>query len=233
MKSKLKKAIRRVGYDLRRCEPDLMDFLRSRQIDTVLDVGANIGQFGCKLRAAGYTGRIISFEPIEAVFQTLKSVADRDGNWTVHHTALGHTRGLQKIKISESSVFSSLLEQTSAAQRYDLAARVLREETIDVDLLDNLSAEFRSSRVFLKIDTQGFEREVLSGATESLGGILGIQAELPIMHLYKGVWSFSEALDYFSERGFILSQVCPANYDKEDEASLLELDCIFRRNDSK
>jgi len=171
MKSKLKKVIRRVGYDLRRCEPDLMDFLRSRQIDTVLDVGANIGQFGYKLRAAGYTGRIISFEPIKAVFQTLKSVADRDGNWTVHHTALGHTRGFQKIKISESSVFSSLLEQTSAAQRYDLAARVLREETISVDLLDNLSAEFRSSRVFLKIDTQGFEREVLSGATESLAPI--------------------------------------------------------------
>jgi hypothetical protein len=62
---------RAVGYDLRQRRPELIDFLESRQINLVLDVGANSGQFGVALRAGGYCGSIISFEPATKPFEQL------------------------------------------------------------------------------------------------------------------------------------------------------------------
>jgi Methyltransferase FkbM domain len=100
---------------------------------------------------------------------------------------------------------------------------------VEVQRLDDIFSRFKGRRVFLKIDTQGFEREVLEGAQESLKEIVGVQAELPIVHLYRGVWSLPEALAYMSKRGFVLGQVRPTNFDSEERVTLLELDCIFRR----
>lgn len=198
MKTALKKLLRHTGYEVRRIgprgTPGLAEFLRSRRIDTVLDVGANVGQFGLHLRDLGYRGRIVSFEPVGAVFAVLKGVAERDGNWEVHNLALGAARAAATIKVSENSVFSSLRAQTTDAARFDPAARVLREERVAVERLDDLFDRFRDRRVFLKIDTQGFERDVLDGASKSLDRILGVQAELPVRHLYEAVWSLPEAL---------------------------------------
>lgn len=228
LKRLVKKFFWRFGFDIRR-GPNLMKFLKSRQIDIVLDVGANIGQFGLDLRDQGYRGRIVSFEPIKEIFAKLKSAADRDGNWEVHNCALGSSPSTKPINVSESAVFSSFLDQTTAAQQFDASAKVLREEQVEVSRLDDLFSQFSGHRVFLKIDTQGFEREVLDGARESLKEIAGVQAELPIVHLYHGVWSLPEALDYMSQRGFVLGQVRPTNFDREERVSVLELDCIFRR----
>jgi Methyltransferase FkbM domain len=100
---------------------------------------------------------------------------------------------------------------------------------VEVQRLDDIFSRFKGRRVFLKIDTQGFEREVLEGAQESLKEIFGVQAELPIVHLYRGVWSLPEALAYMSKRGFVLGQVRPTNFDSEERVTLIELDCIFRR----
>lgn len=235
MRARVKKLLRHYGIEVRRVglgprsTPGLVDFLNSRQIDMVLDVGANVGQFGMELRHRGYRGRIVSFEPVQTSFTELQGVAARDGNWTAHHHALGAERGSSIIKVTENSVFSSLLAQTAEAQRFEPTARVLREETVQIERLDDLFERFRGRRVFLKIDTQGFERAVLDGATEALKEILGISAELPVMHLYEGVWSLSESLDYFTQRGFVLSQTTPTGYDTNDRVSVVELDCVFRR----
>ena len=103
---------------------------------------------------------------------------------------------------------------------------------LEVQRLDDIFARFKGRRVFLKIDTQGFEREVLEGARESLKEIFGVQAELPVVHLYRGVWSLPEALDYMSKRGFVLGQVRPTNFDTEERVTVIELDCIFRRENA-
>ena len=96
--------------------------------------------------------------------------------------------------------------------------------------MDDISAEPpRSKAAFLKIDTQGYERQVLLGAPECLLNVLGVQMELPIMHLYEGAWKFHEAVAYMSDRGFEISNIVPVNYDQTDTVSLVEVDCIFRR----
>ena len=228
MKAFAKKVARRVGYDVRRAAPNVVDFINSRNVDVVLDVGANVGQFGRELRERGYRGQIVSFEPVTPVFEELRKAAERDHAWEVRNLALGASHGTATIKVSENTVFSSILKQTPVGEAYDAKARVLREETIRVERLDDLFEPFRGRRVFLKIDTQGFERDVLLGAEASLKHVVGLQAELPTGHLYEGVWTLPEALEFLMRRGFILAQTHPINYGANDPVSLIEMDCVFR-----
>ncbi|HXU82134.1 MAG TPA: FkbM family methyltransferase, partial [Polyangia bacterium] len=77
-----------MGLDLLFARPEITDLLAQQQIDAVLDVGANVGQYALLLRSWGYRGRIISFEPLSAQFQQLKAQADRDPAWEVFNIGL-------------------------------------------------------------------------------------------------------------------------------------------------
>jgi FkbM family methyltransferase len=233
MKRGIKRSLRRFGLDIRRIGPgrypELTDFLESRHVDVVLDVGANLGWFGQALRERGYRGKIVSFEPIGAVFRELKALAERDGNWQAHRLALGATAGRALINVSRKSDYSSILDQSQAAQRLEPTAVVARQEEITVARLDDLFAPFRDRSVFLKIDTQGYERPVLEGAREALTQIVGVQLELPLVHLYKDTWSLADASSYMRHVGFVLAQLTPVNWLREDPVSAVEIDGVFRR----
>jgi FkbM family methyltransferase len=232
VKRSIRRSLRWFGLDVRRVgpqSPDLADFLAARQVDVVLDVGANVGQFGQGLRGRGYRGEIVSFEPIESVFRELKTVAERDGNWQAHHLALGAATGRALLNVSRASVFSSILDQSPAAQRFDAEAAVARQEEVAVACLDELFTPFRNRTVFLKIDTQGYERPILEGAREALSQVVGVQLELPLVHLYKETWTLADALVYLDAAGFVLAQLTPVNCLKEDPVSAVEVDGVFRR----
>jgi FkbM family methyltransferase len=223
-----------LGYEVRRTgshfEKRPIDFLRSRNIDLVIDVGANIGQHGKRLRQEGYAGWIVSFEPIAAAYEELAALASKDPRWKAMNMALGDNEGVANINVSQKSVFSSILPQLPAATTFASAAQVVRSESVRVARLDDIFAELpRSKAAYLKIDTQGYERQVLSGARECLSSFLGVQMELPIIHLYEGTWKFHEAVAYMSDQGFEISNIVPVNYDQADPVSLVEVDCIFRR----
>jgi FkbM family methyltransferase len=117
IKHGLRRALRRCGYDLRRLErssdPSLADFLRAEQIDLVLDVGANEGQFARGLRHGGYGGEIVSFEPIPTVFQKLRENARGDRRWHLRQEALGDRTGTAEIAVTAHSVFSSMKPQSA------------------------------------------------------------------------------------------------------------------------
>lgn len=86
----------------------------------------------------------------------------------------------------------------------------------------------------MKIDTQGFEQKVLLGASNALKHILGVLLEISIVHMYKGVWSFEEALQFMKSSGFVLAQIKPVNFLwRQDPVSVSKLDCVFRRTDQK
>jgi FkbM family methyltransferase len=233
IKRGIKQSLRRFGLEIRRIGPgrfpELTDFLVARQVDVVLDVGANVGWFGQRLRERGYREKIVSFEPIEEVFRELKVLAERDGNWEAHRLALGTTAGRALINVSRKSDYSSILDQSLAAQHLEPAADVVRQEEITVARLDDLFAPFRDRTVFLKIDTQGYERLVLDGAREALTQIVGVQLELPLVHLYKHTWSLADALVYMGEIGFVLAQLDPFKWLSEDPVSAVEIDGVFRR----
>jgi FkbM family methyltransferase len=223
-------ALAKMGYQIGRNVPHLPDFLQSRQIDLVLDVGANIGQFASALREDGYRGDILSFEPVRSVFQTLQKRARGDARWEARNLALGDAAGRAVIAVSEDTVYSSLKEPTSTGRRLDSRIAATRTEEIELVRLDDIFEPFRSRNVFLKIDTQGFERQVLAGAASALKLVKGVQLELPIVHLYRETWTLIEAIEHMANFGFIISQIEPVNFLREDSVSLIEVDCVFRRS---
>jgi FkbM family methyltransferase len=228
----LKRAINMLGYDLRQHDSKkrcgLIDFLHSRQVDLVFDVGANVGQFGVQLRSAGYSGDIVSFEPIPSVFAKLKHRIRGDRKWHAYNLALGDSAGQLNINISRNSVFSSIQSQTHMAQVFDPEAATTGIELIQVETLDAMAERHLFSRAFLKVDTQGYEQQVLKGSRRTFARIVGLQLELPIVHLYEGVWDFSSACDMMKSLGFVLSFIEPVNYDPVDPFALIEVDCVFR-----
>jgi FkbM family methyltransferase len=209
--------------------PSVEGFIQSRNIDTVLDVGANIGQFAQQLRRHGYIGRIISFEPISNVYAQLAETCSADPLWDAHHLALGDRDCQSTINISKHTVYSSLLAQTDLAVAGDPNAATVHTETVTVSTLDSLFEGLNPGRTFLKIDTQGFEQAVLAGASKSLHSIEGVQLELPIAHLYVNTWTIDDAIRSMRDTGFVLAQVQIVNSLPDDPQAALEFDCIFRR----
>jgi FkbM family methyltransferase len=202
--------------------------MRSRNVDLVVDVGANVGQYSENLRKEGYAGWIVSFEPTAAAYEALATRAGGDGRWKTLNMAVGETEGVVEINVSESSVFSSILPQSSAATTFDSRAAVIRVESVRVARLDDVFAELPQGKApFLKIDTQGYERQVLLGASKCLSRFVGVETELPIIHLYEGTWRFHEAVAFMNERGFEISNLIAVNYDRADPVSLVEVECIF------
>ena len=220
----------RLGFDVRRTSQvqSVTDFINNRQIDVIFDIGANTGQFAETLRSKGYRGKIVSFEPIKSVFQILHAKAMADGNWEAHNVALGANTGKTTINISDNSVFSSFLTLTTEAKHFDSTSAVRRTETVMVRILDDICNDI-TGNILLKIDTQGYEMQVLEGARKALSKVKGVLLELPIIHLYKGAWQFDEAVKYMSSAGFIPAQIHPVSYHPKDKVSLVEVDCLFRR----
>jgi FkbM family methyltransferase len=234
VKQFVRRTLRRFGVDIVRLRgrPDLMGFVKDRSIDLVIDVGANVGQFGERLRAQGYRNRIISFEPLISEFRTLARKAQADGNWEVNNCALGSASAIATINVSDSSTYSSILEMKDVATRHDAAAVSRRRETIQIRALDEFFSTF-SGNVLLKIDTQGYEEQVLQGGPRVLSFVKGVLMELPIIHLYQGTWHFHEAIDYMTQSGFVPAQIYPVNYHVTDPQALLEVDCLFRPRDKR
>jgi FkbM family methyltransferase len=236
MKQLVKSLARSCGYEIRsinRSPPNLIDFLDSRQVDLVFDVGANIGQFAMGLRQLGYTGDIVSFEPVRSAFDILQQNAAADPKWVAYNLGLGERAEEVNIQVSEATVYSSILPQTDEAVRFDSRTRTVRVEKITLTTLDEIARPFVGRNPFLKVDTQGFERQVLAGAKEMLKTLKGVQLEVPIVHLYRNTWTLREAIDRMAEEGFIISQIAPVIFCVTDPVSFMEIDCVFRPTNSR
>ena len=198
-------------------------------VDVVLDVGAARGGYAHELREFGYAGRIVSFEPMAAAFADLRAAADGDDKWDCVQSALGSTAGRQTINIASNSDSSSLLpmadEHRSAAPHVDYVG----EEEITVSRLDDLAPEHLNdaSRAFLKIDTQGFEKEVLTGGTQTLARCVGLQLELSFAPLYAGGMLVDEAISYAYDHGFRM--VAFAQGFTHPTGAMLQADGVFFR----
>ncbi|MCS3501746.1 FkbM family methyltransferase [Bradyrhizobium japonicum] len=231
VKDRLKSFVRSAGYEIRRHHPNLVEFLQSRSVNLVLDVGANEGQFGQDLRSHGYSGKIVSFEPVVDVFKGLEKKCEADQKWECRNTALGDANGIIQINVSKNTAMSSIVKQTEIGRDSIYESQVVRVDKVPITTLDSMFEEFAGERVFLKVDTQGFEQSVLRGGVNSLQKLLGVQLELPLIHLYEDTWKFDEALRFMREAGFTLSQLRPVTYYSRDPEALLEVDCVFRRTD--
>ena len=240
LKSALKSAALRLGYDVQRFEPasshaaQLRAILATHRINLILDVGANIGQFGRELRDhVGYDGRIVSFEPMRSAHEALTQVATGDALWEVApRSALGAHSGSVTLNIAGNrySASSSVLDMLPSHLEAAPESGYVGSEVVPLEPLDAVApGYFRGdSRAFLKIDTQGYESEVLRGAAETLGRVVGVQLELSLVPLYEGQRLMPELLEHLSRLGFELWGVAPAFVDPRT-GRMLQIDATLVR----
>lgn len=182
--------------------------LRSLDASVVIDIGANEGQFAAELRAAGYGGRIVSVEPLSAAHAALSKAAARDTRWTVaDRCAVGAAPGKATLHVAGNSVSSSLREMTAAHLDAAAYSKYVGTEEVCVVTLNDLVAEYAGSSdagVFVKLDVQGHERDVLEGAGSRLDTIGGVQLELSLVELYAGQALMQDQIKFLADHGLSL-----------------------------
>jgi FkbM family methyltransferase len=205
--------------------------LAAREVELVLDVGANVGAFGRLLRDAGYRGRIASFEPVAAPFEELSVAAANDPLWSVHRVALGRESGTRTINVMAKTAQSSFHEANSLGRALIPTLQTAYTEQVEVRRLDEIFAEVAAPasrpRTYLKMDTQGWDLEVLAGAGGCLDAIVALQSELAVRPLYDGMPTWLEALTELDRLGFTPTGLYPVGRDPEWR--ILEYDCVMAR----
>ena len=207
-----------------------MKLLDDHRVDVVLDVGANAGQYGRELRALGYAGRIVSFEPLSAAFAALEAARAGDPLWQAERLAVGMAAGEAVLHMAENSVSSSLLPMLPRHLASAPASRYVGTETVRTERLDTLLARHLhdGDRPFLKVDTQGSELAVVRSAGSDLHRLVGLQLELSLVPLYQGETLFAEMVALLAREGYTLVSIEPGHADIAS-GQLLQVDGIFLR----
>lgn len=205
----------------------LVRTLESRSITTVLDIGANVGQYATLTRSAGFGGRIISCEPLSGAFGQLAQRAARDDRWTALNTAVGAEPGTTTINVSQNSFSSSIRDMTDAHLSTAPGSRYVATEQVPVTTVRDLVADHGVDvdHALLKIDTQGFESEVLQGAGDLVGRVGAIQLELSFVELYDGQALFDELTARLQACGYRIQQLEPGISDASGR--MLQVDGLF------
>jgi FkbM family methyltransferase len=229
----IQRFLRSRGWEIRRFKmgeiEQLSKSLALHGVTTVLDVGANIGQFGQSLRQSGYAGRIISFEPQSDAHAKLSALAKMDSNWIVApRCALGGTPGELDINISDNSVSSSLLPILGDHVSNAPSSRYVRTEKVPVIRLDDCDLIPANETIFIKIDTQGFEEHVLNGAPKLLERAAGLQLEMSIAALYKGQADWLALLGRAKKLGYVVWHLETGFLDKATGQVLQADAALFR-----
>jgi FkbM family methyltransferase len=199
------------------------------QISLILDVGANIGQFALSMRELGFTGTLVSFEPVAAQFTKLKAAASGDPNWITMNCAAGLADETKSINVMSSSVFSSFQKPSRVeTNRFVDQNAVVATESVKVRRLDGLVDELglrgKLKNCFLKSDTQGFDKNVLEGMGTYLNEIRALQIELSVTPIYENTVGMTDMLAYLEHRHFAPVALFPI--DRLPDWSAIELDYL-------
>ena len=234
----LKKIFRLVGLKVSRydsLDPDsvlLQKFLISQEIDLVLDVGANTGQYASMLRGLGYKNKIISFEPQEAAYLSLSKNSTEDKLWDIApRSAIGAEDGEIEINLSKNSVSSSVLPILDSLIEYAPETEYFGKETVPLFKLDTITKPYSIesfNSILLKIDVQGFEKSVIQGSLEILPIVNALQLELSLVPLYENQVLLYEMIGILSNLGFEVYGIIPGFTDTKT-GRILQVDGIFTR----
>jgi FkbM family methyltransferase len=238
-KKVIKRTLRRLGYDLVQYPSretygeHIRELLRTLDIDLVLDVGAHHGEYALFLREVGYAGRIISFEPVAESFDVITQYCARDASWLAHNLALGSEDADRSMNVMDNSGLNSFLPPSEFGARSLDRNVVKRIDKVTVRRLDGLFDQMLNDagahNVFLKMDTQGWDLEVLRGADTCISRIGAVQSEVSLKAIYKGMPSFIEAITECNRLGLEITGMFPVSRDTNNLA-VVEFDCVMTRH---
>jgi FkbM family methyltransferase len=205
--------------------------MRDFGVDLVVDVGANRGQFATNIRAF-YSGAILSFEPVSGVFDELARAAAADPDWHVLKLALGDQDAEMTIHVPTQTEFSSLLAANDySAARFGTGTVPTKEERVIVRRLDQVLEELgdvaAGKRIFLKLDTQGYDPNVFRGLGSRVGDVVALQSEMSLIPIYEGMPHWTESITLYEAAGFGVVGLYPIT---QDHGRVIEYDCLLQRS---
>ena len=239
LKKSLRKSFQMFGFDISRFHPSscsaaqLFKALQISGVDIIFDIGANEGQFAKEIRDSGYRGKTVSFEPLSSARVKLLELAKRDKNWIIHdQCAIGDQNGQIEINIAGNSVSSSVLPMLHSHSSAAVGSAYIASERVPISRLDSVADNYLepNSNLFIKIDTQGYEWQVLDGANETLKRAKGVLCELSLVPLYEGQRLWLDVIDRLDAEGFALWALQKGFTDPRTGQSL-QVDAIFLRRD--
>lgn len=238
MKKLIKSILGHFGYDLVRLPypgslgRHLQQIFRESGINLVCDVGARHGEYSSELRGYGYRGWIASFEPVTENFKIITANRQADPRWRGFNMALGAAPAKLKINVTAGSAMSSFHKPNEYARSEFTQDSVIKHtEEVDVQplaaMLPKLKELVPDPRIYLKLDTQGFDLEVLKGAESVLPHVHALQSEISIKPIYESMPPYAEAISAYQSHGFELAGLYPVHTDKC--GAVIEFDCIMIR----
>jgi FkbM family methyltransferase len=237
IRKNLRSLIQSIGWDLHRLtsfsnpSAQLLAALKQARVNIVFDIGANVGQFSSDLFSVGFAGKVISFEPLAEAHAQLCSSAKPNSNWFVNpRTAVGDRDGETVINVAGNSVSSSILPMLNEHSSAAPASAYTASQITSLIRLDSVASQYlnEDSRLFIKVDTQGFEWQVLGGAPETLKQAQGVLLELSLVPLYEGQHLWLETIARIEAEGFTLWSLQQGFTDPRSGRTL-QVDAIFLR----
>jgi FkbM family methyltransferase len=234
-KSWLKQLAFRRGYTIGRTDPEstlglyVVSLILHLGINCVFDVGAHFGEFGADLRKYGYKGPIVSFEPVRENLIHLVRRRRHDPTWSVYPFALGAQDEVRPINVTKGTNFSSFLTPNDRAAAVFAESAVERADVVQIRRLDAVfdacTAALPNPAVYLKMDTQGWDLEVVKGASGRLAQIRALQTEMSVLPLYEHMPTYIESILFLNQQGFDLSAMYKVSRDTD--LRLIEFDCVM------
>jgi len=237
MKKLIQKMLKWNGYQLKTYpDNDLarrMKIIKYYNIDTIFDIGANTGQYAFQMRELGYKKRIISFEPLKSAFEVLRKNSRKDINWIVNNYALGNEDTNGVINVAYNSVSSSILNMLPIHLNRAPHSKYISKEEIKIKKLDSIFNSFcnEKNNVMIKIVTQGYEKNVIDGASESLNCIKIIHLEMSLIPLYENEMIYIDKIKYLDNKGFKLISLENGLFDRTT-GQLMQVYGIFEKKTS-
>ena len=207
----------------------LVNNIENYKIDCVVDVGANVGQFGLDIRRHGYKGELVSFEPVAETFDALLRTIKNRQPWKAIQLGLGSRESELTMNISRNDgLSSSLLDMKNIHISNFPDSEMISNQKVQISCLDiqlnKLAIDPRS--ILLKIDVQGYEAEVLKGASESLTKIPLCYLEVSLQPLYEGELTLLPILNLLSISGHEVIDVYRGV--QASDGNLLQLDILTK-----
>ncbi|MGV0795026.1 FkbM family methyltransferase [Mycolicibacterium sp. XJ1819] len=195
---------------------------------TVVDVGANRGQFALAARHCHPEARIVSFEPLAAPAATFRAVFAGDTRTSLVNAAVGPAPGEAVIHVSARDDSSSLLPITAAQNTLFPGTAEVDTDTVRVTrLAEHVPAADIETPALLKIDVQGFELQALAGSDDVLDRFEWVYVECSFLELYAGQAFADDVIGWLRDHGFALTGIYSVSYDSEGRA--VQADFLFTR----
>jgi FkbM family methyltransferase len=233
--------LNRLGFDLirhpqpTRLASHVAAFVRAHRVNVVLDVGAYTGKYCQFLRdEVGYTGLIVSFEPCAGSFQQLTAARANDPHWRGYPFGLSDadTAAVLNTYGTRGDFNSVLTLRDHGASAFEVDTSAASTEEVRLHRLDTVWAEVMRDvddpRVFLKMDTQGHDVAVVSGARDHLRWIVGLQSEVAAVEIYDGMHSMPDVLESYRRCQYVPVGFYPVKTPPAYGLSP-EFDVLFKR----